>query len=842
MHKDFVTEFLDSCGFFPHSGLGVLVDRALITISPFGDTLEMHDLLQDMGREIGRLSRVWSYEDVDRMLKQNMAREAVEGIVLVLNKTKEVYLNTEAFVSMPKLRLLKLNHNCYTTDRYNDECLVWNDSHHTALHKDCKQYVSGELKFLSHELRLLIWPGSPLKYLPANFHPKNLVYLDMPHCHLEQLWEGTKPLKNLEYINLSFSQYLRKLPDLTEATNLKKVILEGCISLLEVHPSISVLKHLVCLNLKGCKKLKSLSSSIHMNSLKLLDLSGCSNLEEFPEISGDMNELPCLNLDETAIKELPSSIEFLQGLVTLTMSNCRSLVCLPDNICKLACLEKLYLDETAIKELPSSIEFLQGLVTLTMRNCRSLVCLPDNICKLACLEKLYLDETAIKELPSSIEFLQGLVTLTMSNCRSLVCLPDNICKLACLEKLYLDGCSKLSNLPENLGDLKHLYHLRVEESGIQQLPFSILRLSYLGTSLSCEGCKEMTAPFSSWPTWIQENPSYSVLVYLDLSDCNLLELSDGISHLSSLESLKLCRNNKLESLPVAMNRLVRLTDLHLEGCKKLKSIPELSSSIQIIDAHDCTALKTVSTPKPPHFFNCLFYNCFQLVQTNLFTDIVETVVRNCFRLVRTSLFQAYYEGHLFVSLPAGSGIPNWFNHQCRGPSVTVQLPPNWFPNKFLGLTICAISNLRGADNSTTLESALCWCTFKANDGDEESFHFPLVDHMGSTNNLLESDHMFLRYRHSSSPREWQNQGKYTEARFRVVRGDNGFNRKDPMTLEDCSWITSCGVSLFPVNNEDSLSVDLWDSERSKRKRETIERDKETMGVAVQDRKKLNMFR
>lgn len=87
--KDYVTELLDSCGFFPRNGLRVLVDKALITISSItgdqsdDDEIDMHDLLQEMGREITRLestkepgkrSRLWSYEDVNRVLTQNTVR------------------------------------------------------------------------------------------------------------------------------------------------------------------------------------------------------------------------------------------------------------------------------------------------------------------------------------------------------------------------------------------------------------------------------------------------------------------------------------------------------------------------------------------------------------------------------------------------------------------------------------------------------------------------------------------------------------------------------------------------------------------------------------------------
>lgn len=113
------------------------------------------------------------------------ATEAIEGITLDLSNSNEVYVNTEAFVSMRKLRLLQIhNHNNYIDldGEFFERCL---DS-------DCKQHVTGELKFLSHELRLLVWHGCPLKSLPFKFQPKNLLYLDMSYSLIEQLWEGTK--------------------------------------------------------------------------------------------------------------------------------------------------------------------------------------------------------------------------------------------------------------------------------------------------------------------------------------------------------------------------------------------------------------------------------------------------------------------------------------------------------------------------------------------------------------------------------------------------------------------------------------------------------------------------
>ena len=79
--KDFVSRILDE-DFYAESGIGVLHDKCLISIS--GNKLDMHDLLQQMGWEIvrqecpkepGRRSRLWEQEDIFDVLKRNMVRE-----------------------------------------------------------------------------------------------------------------------------------------------------------------------------------------------------------------------------------------------------------------------------------------------------------------------------------------------------------------------------------------------------------------------------------------------------------------------------------------------------------------------------------------------------------------------------------------------------------------------------------------------------------------------------------------------------------------------------------------------------------------------------------------------
>jgi hypothetical protein len=76
----YLTVLLEACNFFAVSGIEVLLNNALITRNDDDDSIEMHDLLVEMGRAIvneaspkdpGRRSRLWNSENVCDVLKYN---------------------------------------------------------------------------------------------------------------------------------------------------------------------------------------------------------------------------------------------------------------------------------------------------------------------------------------------------------------------------------------------------------------------------------------------------------------------------------------------------------------------------------------------------------------------------------------------------------------------------------------------------------------------------------------------------------------------------------------------------------------------------------------------------
>ncbi|XP_059455248.1 disease resistance protein RPV1-like [Corylus avellana] len=166
----YVKKILDSCGFYPDSGIKELEDKCLITQSC--GSLMIHGLVQEMGREIvrqvspynpGRRTRLWFHEEVRDVLEDNTGTNSVEGILIDLPGEDLTHLSSNAFMEMKRLRLF-ISHNAR---------------------------LSEELNFSSNQLRLLYWPEYPGESLPSNFCGRKLAVLRMPKSLLKGL-EGVE--------------------------------------------------------------------------------------------------------------------------------------------------------------------------------------------------------------------------------------------------------------------------------------------------------------------------------------------------------------------------------------------------------------------------------------------------------------------------------------------------------------------------------------------------------------------------------------------------------------------------------------------------------------------------
>ncbi|KAM7481976.1 hypothetical protein LguiB_006559 [Lonicera macranthoides] len=194
----------------------------------------------------------------------------------------DVSFSYDDFSRMDKLRILKLN---YTN-------------------------VSGRGENLPKGLKWLCWHGFCLKSLPSDLPLGNLASLDMSYSNLEHVWAANKVLFSLKILNLSHSQRLIKTPNFRGLPNLERLILKGCVSLVEVSDTIGNLGKLTLLNLENCKSLKKFPNIGTLNPLETLVLDGCSSIIESLKVydNNEVNGLYEFGIFSTFLRqgEIPS--------------------------------------------------------------------------------------------------------------------------------------------------------------------------------------------------------------------------------------------------------------------------------------------------------------------------------------------------------------------------------------------------------------------------------------------------------------------------------------------------------------------------------------------------------
>ena len=239
-------------------------------------------------------------------------------------------------------------------------------------------------------------------------------------------------------MNFSWCEYIRKLPDLSQAPNIKELDLKYCTNLVEVHDSIGHLQKLEVWELSNCTKLQILPSYLMMKSLASLTLTGCSSLKKFPDISQEMECLGKLALHSTGICELPSSFGNLIGLKTLLLGN-HSLY-LPSSIYKLQHIERLslYGDVIFPKELENDrqppCDSYKGLsqyifpslnyLSLSFFKIRTEIDFILTSCSPLSLESLYITDSNVVTLPKFFGRFERLHMLFIERCNELLEIPS----------------------------------------------------------------------------------------------------------------------------------------------------------------------------------------------------------------------------------------------------------------------------------------------------------------------------------------------------------------------------------------------------------------------------------
>ncbi|KAM5552756.1 disease resistance protein RUN1 [Rosa sericea] len=313
-----------ACDRNPVIGIEILKERALITMD--GHMIMMHDLIEEMGREIvrqqgkpGKRSRLWNYDDVYHVLTDNTGTEEIKGIqVQRLNArpNAEICLNAESFSKMTNLIYF---------------------SSGNFLH------YSGNIDRLSNELRWLDWSNCPIQSFPSNFYPRKLVALNISYSpHITRLWEGVKNCPFLTHMDLRGCESLTELPDFTRIPNLKELKLDGygCENLTTLPCSIYELQNLEILNVSGCSNLVTFpkkasishddSGSLALPRLRILKINGCNlSTAEFIGSLDCLETLTELDLSRNNFVNVPALGKFV-NLLRINLYCCKRLLEIPE--------------------------------------------------------------------------------------------------------------------------------------------------------------------------------------------------------------------------------------------------------------------------------------------------------------------------------------------------------------------------------------------------------------------------------------------------------------------------------------------------------------------------------
>ncbi|EOA23417.1 hypothetical protein CARUB_v10016598mg [Capsella rubella] len=614
------------------AGIHVLAEKSFISFDNITGYIHMHAVLAQFGREISRKQFVHTDQnskyqllidkkDISEVLSNDKTDDR-RFIGMHLSMTeKELKISKKALKRMSDLEIVRITGVCI--------------SQFERLHS---------LLYHSQKIRLLDWSGFKSKCLRSSFNSESLVELRMRPSKLKKLWKGTKQLKNLKWMDLSFSKDLKELPDLSTAINLEELNLICCGSLRKLPSSIGNATNLQKLDLSQCSKLVKIPSSIeNLTNLQKLDLSNCSNLVELPYI-GNATKLEKLNLwNCSSLVKLPSSIN-ATNLKELNLENCSRVLELPaiENATK---LEVLNLDNcSSLLELPA-IENATKLEELDLNYCSSLLELPPSIGTAKNLKYLNVSGcSSLVNLPSSIGDLTNLDYLNLSHCSNLVELPSSIGNLQRLRYLRMRGCSKLEALPTNI-NLKSLGILDLTDcsqlKSFPEISTNIKELSLTGTAI-----KEVPLSILSW-----SRLSYFRMSYFE----SLKEFPHALDIITELQL-----NEDIQEVAPWVKEMSRLRELGLHNCKNLVSLPQFSDSLCDIDADNCQSLERL---------DCSFNN-----------PEIRLKFRNCFKLNQEARDLIMHTSTSRYAVLPSKQVPACFNHRATaGGLLTIKLNESPLP-------------------------------------------------------------------------------------------------------------------------------------------------------------------
>ncbi|MED6146134.1 hypothetical protein PIB30_031726 [Stylosanthes scabra] len=222
------------------------------------------------------------------VLQENIGTNEIELIFLEAPMSKVIDWDGEAFRKMGNLKALIIKSGNF-----------FNGPNH-----------------LPNSLRVLEWRGYPSHSLPADFHPRKLCILKLPHnCFTPlPLVKLLKEFVDMTVLDFSWNDWITDIPDVSSAPNLKEFHIACCYNLVKIDESVGFLSKLSVLEvqdklfgifLSGFPNLNQLSLSFcnitilpscikNCHLLRFLRLTGCKNLQEIKGIPPNIIRLEAI--------------------------------------------------------------------------------------------------------------------------------------------------------------------------------------------------------------------------------------------------------------------------------------------------------------------------------------------------------------------------------------------------------------------------------------------------------------------------------------------------------------------------------------------------------------------
>nr|AGH33842.1 resistance gene-like protein [Cucumis melo] len=374
-----------------------------------------------------------------------------------------------------------------------------------------------------------------------------------------------------------------------------------------------------------------------------------------------------------------------------------------------------------------------------------------------------------------------LTILSLANCKKLIDI-SNAMEMTSLQSLDVSGCLKLGSRKRKADD-GELGELDVRETTRRKRnddSNNIFKKIFLWL------CKTPASGIFGIPSLAG---LYS-LTKLNLRDCNLEEIPQGIECLVSLVELDLS-DNSFSHLPTSISRLHNLKKLRINQCKKLVQFPKLPPRILFLMSKDCISLKDfVDISKVDNLYimkEVNLLNCYQLANNKGFHRLIISWMQK----------MLFRKGTFNIMIP-GSEIPDWFTTRKMGSSVCIEWDPDGPNTNMIRFALCVVFGLSEKIDVVNVPSFAIIASVTGKDRNDSNLKnggdlliggFPVAG-------MKKLDHiwMFVLPRTGTLVRKISN---YKEIKFRFLLQAANYRQSITPNVK----VKECGVGLINLEEE-----------------------------------------